>query len=116
MNYKDLTLEKLKIDEELKFIQNYHKYLLDYCLENELPIDGDIGIKIVEVTEKIQELLDNPEKILDDEDMEFIIRLAEGRIFLETTQLSIAYNKENTHDILRIPRYKIYHVLESHGF
>ncbi len=116
MNPKNLTLSTLKISEELKFIQNYHKYLLDYCIENEIPIDGDIGIKIIEFIEKIQDLLDNPERVLSDDEVQLLIRLAEGRIFLETTELSIEYNKDNTHDILRIPRYKIYHVLESHGY
>ena len=48
--------------------------------------------------------------------MKLLIKIAEGRVFLETTELSPIYNTKNTHDILRIPRYKMYHILESHGY
>ena len=95
MNSKSLTLNNLGIIEELNFIRSYHKYLLEYCIER---------------------IVSNPDEIISPSDMKLLIKIAEGRVFLETTELSPIYNTKNTHDILRIPRYKMYHILESHGY
>jgi hypothetical protein len=48
--------------------------------------------------------------------MKYLIRIAEGRVFKQIDELSPMYNRKNTHDILKIPRYKMYHILERHGF
>lgn len=116
MNKKSLTINNLGIKEELDFIKSYHKYLLSYCIENEIPYEGEIALKILKLNEDIERITANPDKIINPNDMKLLIKIAEGRIFLETTELSPIYNTKNTHDILRIPRYKMYHVLESHGY
>ena len=46
MNSKSLTLNNLGIIEELNFIRSYHKYLLEYCIENEISYDGKIAVAI----------------------------------------------------------------------
>ncbi|MDD6285645.1 hypothetical protein [Candidatus Methanosphaera massiliense] len=116
MNTKNLTLNDLGIKDELIFIKGYHKYLLEYCIENNIPYDGKIALKIMELNEDIDRITANPDDIIKPEDMKLLIRIAEGRVFLETTKLSEIYNTKNTHDILRVPRYKMYHVLEHHGY
>ncbi|WP_455645923.1 hypothetical protein [Methanosphaera sp.] len=116
MNNKNLTLNNLGFKEELQFIKNYHKYLLEYCIENEIPYDGQIAVKILQLNEDIDRIIEDPEKVVTPDDMKLLIKIAEGRVFLETTELSPIYNTKNTHDILRIPRYKMYHVLEHHGY
>ncbi|MEE0489792.1 hypothetical protein, partial [Methanosphaera stadtmanae] len=116
MNSKSLTLNKLGIIEELNFIRSYHKYLLEYCIENEISYDGKIAVAILKLNEDIERIVSNPDEIISPSDMKLLIKIAEGRVFLETTELSPIYNTKNTHDILRIPRYKMYHILESHGY
>ena len=108
MNSKSLTLNNLGIIEELNFIRSYHKYLLEYCIENEISYDGKIAVAILKLNEDIERIVSNPDEIISPSDMKLLIKIAEGRVFLETTK--------NTHDILRIPRYKMYHILESHGY
>ena len=116
MNSKSLTLNNLGIIEELNFIRSYHKYLLEYCIENEISYDGKIAVAILKLNEDIERIVSNPDEIISPSDMKLLIKIAEGRVFLETTELSPIYNTKNTHDILRIPRYKMYHILESHGY
>ena len=116
MNSKSLTLNNLGIIEELNFIRSYHKYVLEYCIENEISYDGKIAVAILKLNEDIERIVSNPDEIISPSDMKLLIKIAEGRVFLETTELSPIYNTKNTHDILRIPRYKMYHILESHGY
>lgn len=116
MNSKTLTLNDLGIIDELTFIRSYHKYLLAYCIENEIPYDGKIAIEIIKLNEELDRIISTPDKVISPKDMKLLIKIAEGRVFLKTNELSPSYNTKNTHDILRIPRYKMYHVLESHGY
>lgn len=116
MNNKNLTLNDLGFSDELNFIKDYHKYLLQYCIDNEIPYDGQIAVKILKLNEDIERILSEPDKIITPKDMKLLIRIAEGRVFLETNKLSEIYNTKNTHDILRVPRYKMFHVLEHHGY
>ena len=53
MNSKSLTLNNLGIIEELNFIRSYHKYLLEYCIENEISYDGKIAVAILKLNEDI---------------------------------------------------------------
>ncbi len=116
MNEKNLTLNILDFVNELTFIKDYYKNLLSYCIEYNLKYDGNIAVEIIKFTEKLDELLENPDEILKINDIKFLIKIAEGRTFLKLNQLSLDYNRENTHNILKIPRYKMYHVLERHGY
>ena len=116
MNTKNLTLNSLDFVNELTFIKSYYKNLLSYCIEYQLHYDGNIAVEIIKFTEKLDELLADPNEILKIDDVKFLIRIAEGRTFLKLNDLSIEYNRQNTHDILKIPRYKMYHVLECHGY
>lgn len=116
MNTKNLTLNILDFVNELTFIKSYYKYLLSYCIEYNLHYDGNIAVEIIKFTEKLDEILEDPNKILKIDDIKFLIKIAEGRTFLRLNELSVEYNRENTHNILKIPRYKMYHVLECHGY
>lgn len=116
MNTKNLTLNILDFVNELTFIKSYYKYLLSYCIEYDLHYDGNIAVEIIKFTEKLDEILEDPNKILKIDDIKFLIKIAEGRTFLRLNELSLEYNRENTHNILKIPRYKMYHVLECHGY
>lgn len=116
MNTKNLTLNILDFVEELTFFRNYYKYLLSYCIENNIYYDGKIAVEIIKFGEEIDELLATPDKILKNDEIKFLIKIAEGRVFLVLNELSVEYNRKNTHDILKTPRYKMYHVLESHGY
>lgn len=116
MNTKNLTLNILDFVNELTFIKSYYKYLLSYCIEYNLHYDGNIAVEIIKFTEKLDEILEDPNKILKIDDIKFLIKIAEGRTFLRLNELSLEYNRENTHNILKIPRYKMYHVLECHGY
>ncbi|RAP47694.1 MAG: hypothetical protein BZ135_01565 [Methanosphaera sp. rholeuAM6] len=116
MNTKNLTLNILDFVNELTFIQSYYKNLLAYCIEYELRYDGKIAVEIIKFNERIDELLIKPDEILNNEDIKFLIKIAEGRTFLVLNELSKEYNRQNTHEILKIPRYKMYHVLERHGY
>lgn len=116
MNTKNLTLNILDFVNELTFIKSYYKYLLSYCIEYNLHYDGNIAVEIIKFTEKLDEILEDPNKILKIDDIKFLIKIAEGRTFLRLNELSLEYNRENTHNLLKIPRYKMYHVLECHGY
>ncbi|WP_461436605.1 hypothetical protein [Methanosphaera sp.] len=116
MNTKNLTLNILDFVNELTFIKSYYKYLLSYCIEYDLHYDGNIAVEIIKFTEKLDEILEDPNKILKIDDIKFLIKIAEGRTFLRLNELSLEYNRENTHNLLKIPRYKMYHVLECHGY
>ena len=116
MNTKNLTLNILDFVNELTFIKSYYKYLLSYCIEYDLHYDGNIAVEIIKFTEKLEEMLEDPNKILKIDDIKFLIKIAEGRTFLRLNELSLEYNRENTHNLLKIPRYKMYHVLERHGY
>lgn len=116
MNMKKLTLNSLDFVNELTFIKSYYKNLLAYCIEYNLRYDGNVAVEIIKFTEKIEELLINPDEILKIDDIKFLIKIAEGRTFLKLNEISLEYNRQNTHDILKIPRYKMYHVLERHGY
>lgn len=116
MNTKNLTLNILDFVNELTFIKSYYKYLLSYCIEYDLHYDGNIAVEIIKFTEKLDEILEDPNKILKIDDIKFLIKIAEGRTFLRLNELSLEYNRENTHNLLKIPRYKMYHVLERHGY
>lgn len=116
MNSKNLTINILDFADELTFIKSYYKNLLSYCIEYKLHYNGKVAVEIIKFTEKIDEILISPDEILNNKDIKFLIKIAEGRTFLELNELSIEYNHKNTHDILKIPRYKMYHVLERHGY
>lgn len=116
MNTKNLTINILDFENELSFIKSYYKNLLSYCIEYKIHYDGHVAVEIIKFTEKIEELLEKPDDILKTDDINFLIRIAEGRTFLKLNELSMEYNRQNTHDILKIPRYKMYHVLEHHGY
>lgn len=116
MNNKNLTIKILDFENELTFIKSYYKNLLSYCIEYKLHYDGKTAVEIIKFGEKIDEILSEPDKILKNEEIKFLIKIAEGRKFLELNELSMEYNRQNTHDILKIPRYKMYHVLERHGY
>ena len=116
MNNKQLTLKDLNIKEELLFIKYYYKYLLSYCQEYELPYNGLLAVEIIKMGEFIDKLVSDENAIIKDKDMKYLIRIAEGRVFKEIDELSSMYNRKNTHVILKVPRYKIYHILERHGF
>lgn len=116
MNTKNLTLNILDFVDELTFIKSYYKNLLSYCIEYNIHYDGKVAVEIIKFTEKIEELLTSPDEILNNKEINFLIKIAEGRTFLKLNKLSIEYNRQNTHEILKIPRYKMYHVLERHGY
>lgn len=116
MNTKNLTLNILDFVNELTFFKHYYKNLLSYCIEYNLHYDGKVALEIIKFNEKIDELLENPDEILNNTDIKFLIKVAEGRTFLVLNELSTEYNRQNTHNILKIPRYKMYHVLERHGY
>lgn len=116
MNNKNLNIKILDFEEELDFFRKYYRYLLAYCIENKLHYNGEIAVKIIKFSEKIDELLEDTEKILKIDDVKFLIRIAEGRIFKELNELSLEFNRNNNHDILKNPRYKMFHVLEHHGY
>jgi hypothetical protein len=116
MNTKNLTLNILDFVNELTFIRDYYKNLLAYCIEYKVHYDGKIAVEIIKFNERIDEMLSNPDKILKIDEIKFLIKIAEGRVFLVLNELSREYNRQNTHDILKIPRYKMYHVLERHGY
>jgi hypothetical protein len=116
MNTKNLTLNILDFVNELTFIRDYYKNLLAYCIEYKVHYDGKIAVEIIKFNERIDEMLSNPDKILKIDEIKFLIKIAEGRVFLVLNELSREYNQQNTHDILKIPRYKMYHVLERHGY
>ncbi|MBR0472476.1 MAG: hypothetical protein IJI98_07255 [Methanosphaera sp.] len=116
MNTKKLTLNILDFTRELNFFKYYYKYLLSYCIDNKLHYDGKLAVEIIKFNEEIDRLLENPDEILTVDDIKFIIRIAEGRVFKQLNELSIEYNRQNTHDILKVPRYKMFHVLEHHGY
>lgn len=116
MNNKHLTLNDLNIKEELVFIKNYYKYLLSYCQEYNLEYNALLAVEIIKLGEDIDRIISNEDEIIKDKDMKLLIRIAEGRVFKEIDELSHMYNRKNTHDILKIPRYKMYHILERHGF
>ncbi len=116
MNTKNLTLNILDFTEELYFFKQYYKYLLAYCIDNKLHYNGALAVEIIKFNEELDRLLENPDEILNVDDIKFIIRIAEGRVFKELNELSQEYNRQNTHDILKVPRYKMFHVLEHHGY
>ena len=116
MNTKNLSINILDFVNELTFINSYYKNLLSYCIEYKLHYDGHIAVEIIKFTEKLDELLANPDEVLKIDDIKFLIQIAEWRTFLKLNELSIEYNRQNTHNILKIPRYKMYHVLERHGY
>lgn len=116
MNTKNLTINILDFSEELYFFKQYYKYLLSYCIDNELHYNGQLAVEIIKFNEEIDRLLENPDEILNVNDVKFIIRIAEGRVFKKLNELSVEYNRQNTHDILKVPRYKMFHVLEHHGY
>jgi len=116
MNTKNFSFKSLNFVNELTFIKSYYKNLLAYCIEYKLHYDGNVAVEIIKFTEKLDELLVDPDKILKIDDIKYLIKIAEGRTFLKLNELSSEYNRQNTHDILKIPRYKMYHVLERHGY
>ena len=116
MNNKKLSIKILNFEEELDFFRKYYKYLLAHCIENKYHYNGQIAVEIIKFNEKIEELLEKPDKTLKNEDINFLIKIAEGRYFKELNELSLKFNKNNSHDILKNPRYKMFHVLEFHGY
>lgn len=116
MNTKNLTINILDFENELTFINGYYKNLLSYCIEYKIHYDGNVAVEIIKFTEKLDELLANPDEVLKIDEIKFLIQIAEGRTFLKLNELSLEYNRQNTHNILKIPRYKMYHVLECHGY
>ena len=116
MNNKDLTLNILDFVSELEFFKFYYKYLLSYCIDNKLNYDGHIAVDIIKFGEDLDKLLAKPDEKLSNKEIKFLIRIAEGRVFLELNKLSLEYNRQNTHEILKVPRYKMYHILETHGY
>lgn len=116
MNNKNLRLTDLNITEELNFIKNYYKFLLKYCQDYDLEYDGNIAVEIIYLTEDIERILSQPDEVIKASDIKLLIKIAEGRLFLRLNELSPKYNLKNTHDILRVPRYKIYYTLERHGY
>lgn len=116
MNYKNLTLNDLDIEEELLFFKKYYLYLLKFCQDNKLYYDGNIAVDIIVFGEDIDRLIENKNEIINDADMKLLIKIAEGRVFLKLNELSPAYNKNNSHDILKVPRYKMFYLLETHGY
>jgi len=83
VNSKKLTLNDLRFEKELIFIKNYYEYLLYYCQKNELNYDGNIALKIIEFKNEIENMTSTPDKILSKEDMNLMIKIAEGRLFKE---------------------------------
>lgn len=116
MNSKQLTLKDLNIKDELIFIKYYYKYLLSYCQEYDLQYDGLLAVEIIKLGEFIDRITSDENAVIKDKDMKYLIKIAEGRVFKQIDELSSMYNRKNTHDILKIPRYKMYHILERHGF
>lgn len=116
MNNKNLRLNDLNVTEELNFIKNYYKFLLKYCQDYKLDYDGQIAVEIIYLTEDIERILSQPDEIIKADDIKLLIKIAEGRLFLRLNELSKTYNMNNTHDILKVPRYKLYHTLERHGY
>ena len=116
MNNKSLTLNDLDFVEELSFFKSYYKYLLAYCVENGLRYDGEIAVSIIRFCEDVESIISTPNSKLKSDDVTFLIRIAEGRVFKELNELSTEYNRTNNHDILKNPRYKMFRVLETHGY
>ncbi|MBQ6218564.1 MAG: hypothetical protein IJJ47_02420 [Methanosphaera sp.] len=116
MNNKNLTLNILDFTEELVFFKYYYKNLLAYCIEYKFNYDGHIAVDIIKFIEDLDKLLAKPDEKLNNEEIKFLIKIAEGRVFLELNKLSFDYNRQNTHEILKVPRYKMYHRLETHGY
>ncbi|MBE6487460.1 MAG: hypothetical protein E7Z86_01935 [Methanosphaera stadtmanae] len=116
MNNKNLRLKDLNVTEELNFIKNYYKFLLKYCQDYNLKYDGKIAVEIIYLIEDIERILSQPDEVIKASDIKLLIKIAEGRLFLRLNELSLEYNRSNTHDILRVPRYKLYYTLERHGY
>lgn len=116
MNTKNLTLENLDIIEEVEFIRDYHKFLLRHCMKYDLQYDGEIAVEIIKLNEQLDTILEDPKRVLTANEIQLLIKIAEGRIFQKTTQLSMEYNRTNTHDILKIARYKMFDVFITHGY
>lgn len=116
MNTKNLTLNNLKIKDELQFINDYHKYLLQHCMNYDLKYDGKIAVEILKLNEALDKILEDPDRVLTSPEIQLLIKIAEGRIFQTTTKLSDEYNRLNTHDILKTPRYKMFDVFVTHGY
>ena len=78
--------------------------------------DGKIAVEIIYLIEDIERIISQPDEVIKASDIKLLIQIAEGRLFLRLNELSLEYNRNNTHDILRVPRYKLYYTLERHGY
>lgn len=63
------TLNNLEITENIKFMIKYCDTFLDYCHEENLSIDGNIAGEIVDSITEVEEYLEDPEKILNSDDL-----------------------------------------------
>lgn len=116
MNTKNLSLNDLGIVDDVRFINDYHKYLLKHCMNYELHYDGLVAVEIMKLNHELERILEDPDKTLSSQDIQLLIKIAEGRIFKKTTELSDEYNRLNTHDILKTPRYNMFNVFVTHGY
>lgn len=66
------SLNNLEITENIKFMIKYCDTFLDYCHEENLSIDGNIAGEIVDSITEIEDYLENPEEILNKDDLKII--------------------------------------------
>lgn len=66
------SLENLEIVENIQFMIKYCDTFLDYCHNENLSIDGNIAGEIVDSITEIEEYLDDPTNVLEQEDLQRI--------------------------------------------
>ena len=112
MNTKNLTLNILDFVNELTFIKSYYKYLLSYCIEYDLHYDGNIAVEIIKFTEKLDEILEDQELLF----LPYGSCISSSFYGNYHGYYGIQASRRYNHQLLKIPRYKMYHVLERHGY
>jgi len=66
------SLENLEIVENIQFMIKYCDTFLDYCHNENLSIDGNIAGEIVDSITEIEEYLEDPTNVLEQEDLQTI--------------------------------------------